>query len=336
MASLYDRDAAAALARGAAVAYGDAAEMEAWAAAQRCGGCAVLRDDATDTLAFVAAAEQRSFVVFRGTRDLRNWLTDLDCRRVKINAETLKSENPCRVLRGEKSFQHFSVSAFQRFPLEVHEGFARALDSIWEPLAEALRQLAPGNRDLFFAGHSLGGALAMLACARWTAQGRAGSPLTAAGSPGAQRTERPTSWLYSFGQPRVGNAAWVRWYDALLRRRSFRIVHADDVVARVPWLLGRFRHAGTEIFFDALGVKHIDWPWWAKAPSDAAGLYAEWRRGQIALLGDHHVATYVEILNADGGMKTIPIGSVISANGLMGSARGADRTPPRGVPTMPD
>jgi len=113
------------------------------------------------------------------------------------------------------------------------------------------------------------------------------------------------NWLYTFGQPRAGNAAWARWYDAQLRSRTFRIVHAQDVVARMPWLLGRFRHAGTEIFFDALGVMHQDWPWWAKAPSDAAGLWLEWKRGKIALLGDHHVSTYVEMLNAECETETI-------------------------------
>ena len=294
--SLYDREAAAALAQGAAAAYGAEAEMQSWAGAQGCGACAVVRDDGTDTLAFVAAAEQRAFVVFRGTRDLRNWITNLDCRRVKINAETLKSENL-------KSSRGFSFSASQHFSPEVHAGFQRALDSVWEPLAERIEVMAAGKRDLFFAGHSLGGALAMLAAARLNCE--VGSVNSENDLKLQTSNFKLQTWLYSFGQPRVGNRAWARWYDSLLHSRSFRIVHAEDVVARMPWLLGRFRHAGTEVFYDALGVKHIDWPCWAKAPSDAAGLWREWSRGQIALLGDHHVSTYVDLLKAEGGMKTI-------------------------------
>ena len=189
--SLYDAGAAAALARGAAAAYGEQADMESWAGALGCGGCAVVSDERTDTLGFVAAAEQSAFVVFRGTRDLRNWITDLDCRRVKINAETLKAEKLKSSQPSASRFSAFQFSAFQHFPLEVHEGFLRALDSVWEPMAERIGQMAAGKRVLYFAGHSLGGALAMLACARWTAQGEVVNPLAVAGSPGAQRTERP-------------------------------------------------------------------------------------------------------------------------------------------------
>jgi len=227
---------------------------------------------------------------------LRNWITDLDCRRV-----------PYSVNNGEAG-------------LEVHEGFNRALRNIWADLADALHGLAPGPAeagtpncpDIFFAGHSLGGALAMLAAAAWAAGGSGNLPDRSGGSPdrmgglpsgrlpdGSGKLPDPP-WLYSFGQPRVGNAAFARWYDGRLRGRSFRVVHAEDVVPRVPWLLGGFRHAGTEIFYDALGMARQDWPWWRKAPSDAAGLWREWRHGKVALLGDHHIAAYVELLKADG------------------------------------
>jgi hypothetical protein len=343
MKSLYDPCAAAELARGAAAAYGKDQDMTAWAREQGCRGCEVARDDATDTLGFVAANGARAFVVFRGTRDLRNWITDLDCRRVKMrpNAEMLKTEN----LKSESisACQRVSVSAFSL--VEVHEGFLRALDSVWERVAEALGRMAAGKRDLFFAGHSLGGALAMLAAARWEgvqsedgglrmedgSNGEDGGSRMEDGSNGedgglrmedgssssilqtpssiiasTSTLQTPSSiFVYTFGQPRVGNGAWARWYDGMLRGRSFRVVHAQDVVARMPWLLGRFRHAGTEIFYDALGRMRQDWPWWAKAPGDAAGLWREWKRGKIALLGDHHVSTYVELLLAECETETI-------------------------------
>jgi triacylglycerol lipase len=281
MESFYDPCAAAELARGAAAAYGKDQDMTAWAREQGCPGCEVVRDDATDTLGFVAAAGERAFVVFRGTRDLRNWITDLDCRRVNA-ASALCADGR---------------AAGSTPQPEVHEGFLRALESVWERVAEALGRMAAGKRDLFFAGHSLGGALAMLATARWE---ELNCQLK------IDNLQFPISaWLYTFGQPRVGNGAWARWYDGRLRGRSFRVVHAQDVVARMPWLLGRFRHAGTEIFYDALGRMHQDWPWWAKAPGDAAGLWREWKRGKIALLGDHHVSTYVEMLLAECETETI-------------------------------
>ena len=271
---------AAALARGSAAAYGEEGDMAAWAREQGCPGCEVIQDKATDTLAFVAAAADCALVVFRGTRDLRNWITDLDARRVewRIGNEELG--------------------------MEVHEGFARALASVEGRLDAALEALAEGRRNIFFTGHSLGGALAMLALARWNSElGMVNSEISEFKIQNSKFGIQP--WVYTFGQPRVGNGAWGKWYDAKLKARSFRVVHAADVVARVPWLLGAYRHAGTEIFHDALGVMHQDWPWWAKAPSDAAGLWLEWKRGKIALLGDHHVGTYVERLNAECERQTI-------------------------------
>ena len=291
MEGFYDRGMAAQLARGAAAAYGAERDIQAWAQAQECEACEVVRDARADTLAFVAAAGETGFVVFRGTRDLRNWITDLDCRRV----EFFTGEN------GEVRSPAFSRSIPPKGGTpNVHEGFSRALRNVWADLLDALQQTAPGCRNVFFAGHSLGGALAMLAAARWeSGQGRAALPRSPDASSEAAQQRGPTTWLYTFGQPRVGNAAWARWYDGLLHGRSFRVVHAEDVVARVPWLLGCYRHGGTEVFYDMAGVCHLDRKWWEKALSDAAGLYREWKHGTIALLGDHRVGTYVQILNAD-------------------------------------
>ena len=314
----YDRLMAAALVRGAAAAYGDERGMSAWARAQGCDACEVFREEKTDTLGFAAATEERVFVVFRGTRDLRNWMTDLDCRRVNVAPQLCAGR--------EIANCKLSIANFQS-PLEVHEGFWAALGAVWEDLNVILDKIAPGRAEIFFAGHSLGGALAMLACARWESQ-KAKGEMHKSTESGSGFSLQPSafslsSWLYTFGQPRVGNAAFAAWYDAHeepqmdadkrgfdpcpsvsirgsnLKARSFRIVHAEDIVPRVPWLLNCYRHAGTEIFHDALGAEHVDWPWWRKAPGDVFGTLAEWRAaGRVALLGDHKVGTYVEILKS--------------------------------------
>ena len=288
---VYDRRMAAALARGAAAAYGEDREMEAWAESQRCDGCEAVRDERADTLGFVAANDDTVFVIFRGTRDLRNWITDLDARRVPMSGEWKVAGGQSDLVTG-----HSPLTT----GLEVHEGFQRALESVWGKLQGVVECRSVGRENIFFAGHSLGGALAMLACARMNGElGMVNSETNSESEIqhstfNIQNSIQP--WLYTFGQPRVGNAAWARWYDSRLRGRSFRVVHAEDVVARMPWLLGLYRHAGTEIFYDALGRAHQDWPWWAKGPSDAAGLWREWQHGKVALLGDHHVRTYVGML----------------------------------------
>lgn len=86
----------------------------------------------------------------------------------------------------------------------VHRGFLRALLRLWRPLRLRLRR-CPG--PLFVTGHSLGGALATLA----------GAAL------------RPRA-IYSFGAPRLGDAAFA----AALAAPLHRVVHGRDVVPELP------------------------------------------------------------------------------------------------------
>lgn len=99
----------------------------------------------------------------------------------------------------------------------VHAGFKSALDDVWPELEEALDRLAA---PLFYAGHSLGGALAVLAAAR-----------------------RPPLAVYTFGAPRIGDEAFV---ESLAGEPIYRLVNRRDVVPRSPPRLGslRYRHAG--------------------------------------------------------------------------------------------
>jgi len=276
----YDRVNAGTLVTAARAVYGDREMINGWAAGLGCEDCEVIEDAGTDTRVMAASGEGFVIVCFQGTADLRNWITDLDCELV--------NERISESVSGAK----------------IHAGFQQALKSVIPELRETLTRLALERRDVYFTGHSLGGALAMLAAARmqneeWRMQNENSSrPIP--NSPGI--------WLYTFGQPRVGNGAWARWYDGRLKERSWRIVHAEDIVPRVPWLLRMFRHAGHEVFYPGLTDRtdrtdrtnrwRMDVPWWRKAPGDVFGTWAEWRRkGRIALLADHRVETYVKLLN---------------------------------------
>lgn len=139
----------------------------------------------------------------------------------------------------------------------VHAGFTGALDSVWGGVAMELDRL---DCPVFFAGHSLGGALATLAAAR--------------------RTPRA---LYTFGSPRVGNAAFA---DSLANVPVFRVVNHTDVVATLPPELFGYRHVGE--------LHRLE------GPSVAAshGLLAWLRRLRRPpeLLGDHAPINYVERL----------------------------------------
>ena len=106
------------------------------------------------------------------------------------------------------------------FAGNVHAGFQRALDDVWAPIETALKQL---HGPLFITGHSLGGALAVLAAARLS-------------------SDQVKRAVYIYGAPRVGNSEFVKNYPANVS--VHRIVNDDDIVTTVPPALFGFRHVG--------------------------------------------------------------------------------------------
>jgi triacylglycerol lipase len=225
-----------------------------------------VEDAGSDTKAVVCRVTKRDVVVaFRGTRSLRNFVTDISARRVALK------DGP--VTAG------------------VHEGFQWALDSVFDGIL-AVVQEAVGEMDsarVWITGHSLGAALAKL-CAWRLANLKSEISKALAG-------------VYTFGEPRLGNAVFRDCYDALLKSCSFRVVDGEDFITRIPWLLGCFRHCGHEVFYSSFSLQplafSIDPPWWVKGVSDVFGTWQEWRRdGRLALLEDHHVGRYVSLLSA--------------------------------------
>jgi triacylglycerol lipase len=141
--------------------------------------------DAGSTQAGLIAGDGFAVLVFRGTADLRDWLTNL---RVA----------PVPWQRGGR----------------VHEGFARGLAYVWRDVEPALRRL---DVPAFVAGHSLGGALATVAAA-----------------------QHEFAAAYTFGAPRVGDAAFWR----TLRCPLYRVVNGKDVVPTVPPRRLGYAHGG--------------------------------------------------------------------------------------------
>jgi triacylglycerol lipase len=114
-----------------------------------------------------------------------------------------------------------------------HDGFMKALASIWDPLLEALQaERKKNDRPIWITGHSLGGALALLAAWR------------------CKRKFIPIHQIYTFGAPMVGNAETAEAIDRELPDRIYRFVNDEDPVPKLPTLsllANGYQHCQSEI-----------------------------------------------------------------------------------------
>mmetsp|Transcript_12524 Transcript_12524/g.22113 ORF Transcript_12524/g.22113 Transcript_12524/m.22113 type:complete len:345 (-) Transcript_12524:63-1097(-) len=116
----------------------------------------------------------------------------------------------------------------------VHAGFLAAYEGLEHQMLAALKQLRPTR--IHITGHSLGAALATLASFSLMSQGY------------------PVASVATFGQPRVGNAAFAELYAQLASAKgvtSDRIVHYRDVVPHVPPKSFGFHHIGAEVWYSS-------------------------------------------------------------------------------------
>ena len=151
------------------------------------------------TRGFVATSPQATVIALAGTDPLLlpNWITNLDIRMVKDG-------------RGG-----------------LHAGFRAAAVAVQPVLRPALGRMHECDRPLFLAGHSLGGALAVL-IAQWL----------------EQELQIAVRGVYSLGMPRVGDGTFAGECGRRLGDRIFRLVHGDDIVACVPFTAAGYRHVG--------------------------------------------------------------------------------------------
>jgi triacylglycerol lipase len=151
------------------------------------------------TQGFVTSREGAIFITFRGTEPLylRDWHSDLDYSRRPL----LLDAPPQR-----------------KVPGLVHGGFASGVEEVMPQLLPALSKLDAGSMArVFVTGHSLGGALAVIAAAVLHF---------------AQRV--PIAGVYTYGQPRAGDSAFSGAYDKALGPVTYRYVNDLDIVPHVP------------------------------------------------------------------------------------------------------
>jgi hypothetical protein len=177
-----------------------------------------------NTQVYVGLNERAIVVVFRGSESpvtldgLKDWLL--------TNAYDLLILPEGRI---GTDFAAAGVGA--RF----HRGFMHALGAIWEPLFAAVdAAYQERERPLWVTGHSLGGALALLAAWRF------------------QRQFIPVHQVYTFGAPMFGNAEAARAFEREFAGRIFRYQDEPDPVPLLPTfslLANSYCHCPTGIGF---------------------------------------------------------------------------------------
>jgi pimeloyl-ACP methyl ester carboxylesterase len=179
-----------------------------------------------------------------------------------------------------------------------HQGFFNALfgsskpgdGNAWTLIAQSIDKIPNHERlPLWLTGHSLGGALAVLAALK-LANNAAGI--------GA---------IFTFGQPRVGNAQLATFLDSRFPQKYFRSINHRDIVPRVPFVQTfnrhdlkqphEYAHAGRALYFNDVGKAIMDPPlWYRKIDALGMDLGDEAIKGKLKqLTGDHGMAEYLAL-----------------------------------------
>jgi len=119
---------------------------------------------------------------------------------------------------------------------EVHNGFYNTYLSVQSQVLTLVKEARTQHPDfsILVTGHSLGGAMAVHAA------------LDLKLSLGLS-----TEDIYTFGQPRVGNPEFEKFYQQTVAP-NYRVTHYKDPVPHLPFEDWAFAHQPTEIFYNML------------------------------------------------------------------------------------
>ncbi|WP_085908486.1 lipase family protein [Kiloniella majae] len=216
----FDREAAAFLAELSDIAYGE-------------------REQAFTALVARGAKE----ATFFSKHNTHCVLVDFGSFRVVAfrGAEAHETKGVIAALKGNRC--KLSAGGISKNGITVHGGFMAAVDRIWDALYP---KIASQNSPLYITGHGLGGALGVLL----------------AGMRIARETKSPIkdnlAAVYSFGCPKIGNAAFANFIKSPVGIRHHRVVNSTDIVALLPFPSPRYRHAGELHYIDGNGEIHSE------------------------------------------------------------------------------
>ncbi len=214
-------------------AYCPLAFIEAW----NCEACpgnpgliniSTFHDETTGAQAFTGydPAANQIVLAFRGSNDIQNWIYDLTFVMVAYPNPNCAN-------------------------CEVHQGFLDVYNAVKNGVLSAMTNLCvfyqPAKPTILITGHSLGGAVAILAAADVTID---------------LQMHVDGITVITFGEPRVGNPAWVSWMSnqVLQGAVQYRVTHEADPVPQVPPQVFGFLHVPHEVWYnnDDNGYHFVD------------------------------------------------------------------------------
>lgn len=183
----------------------------------------------------------------------------------------------------KKTLGSLAIAGINHDQSRVHQGFAKALEGVWPKILHAIA--AAPEKPLLITGHSLGGALAVLAAYALRQSGKSSCIMA----------------VITFGQPRVGDSSFAQACDRLFGPTLLRVVNHRDVVTRLaPRRMG-YCHAGRVLYIDIAGKLSLDPSAWFRLldriPIDPQ---IDWNSQVREYLSDHRMGNYVERLTMAG------------------------------------
>lgn len=184
----------------------------------------------------------------------------------------------------------------------VHRGFLKLFTAIWSVkdddtqviMQDRVRQeMKENKRKLWFTGHSVGGAMAILA---------------GASCEFSESNKLDVSGIYTYGQPRVGDKAFAKAFDLKLKDKTFRIVNNNDIVARIPNV--NYEHVGTLKFINSSGkvIDEEDLSWFQKTASRVIGRYHDFGKSGTDGINDHRLKEeYIPLLESQISLRAMKL-----------------------------
>jgi triacylglycerol lipase len=194
----------------------------------------------------------------------------------------------------------------------IHAGFGHAVRDAWRKVSTAVEKMIPPppdskdlkglsttpQRTLWFTGHSLGAALAVLTGAAFSMWDLA--------------RIRPVNGVYTFGQPRVGLYQFCGNYDHVLNAKTFRFVNKEDLVPRVPFRGWDYADIGRMIHFTSSGEPKLESLEWTNFLSRTFQSFRDFFHIATNLqtdVGDHAMSGYQQLVESHAAeLAALPFG----------------------------